>query len=138
MHILTASKSTRIKRFPLAGNHSLVVERPLSELSKLHIVGSGGEAVLSLEITPAGAVLRFEGAALTIQAGRNLRLQADTVAIHATEGLAITSGGDAQIGIAGDLETQARIHNITANLGNVNIKANDDVKLNGERVLVNC
>jgi hypothetical protein len=36
------------------------------------------------------------------------------------------------------LDSQARIQNITAVLGNVNVKANDDVRMNGERVRMNC
>jgi hypothetical protein len=32
----------------------------------------------------------------------------------------------------------ARIQNITAELGNVNLQANDDVKIDGERILMNC
>ena len=39
---------------------------------------------------------------------------------------------------AGDLTTQGRTQTIVADLGDVKVKANDDVCLNGERVLVNC
>jgi hypothetical protein len=39
---------------------------------------------------------------------------------------------------SGDLHSEARIQNVTATLGDVNVRANDDVKLSGERVRVNC
>jgi hypothetical protein len=38
----------------------------------------------------------------------------------------------------GDLKTEARIQEIRARLGNVNVSANDDVRIDGERVMVNC
>ena len=60
------------------------------------------------------------------------------VAIHGRRDVSISSGGDATVEAAGDLETFARAQHHTANLGNVNIRANDDVRLNGERVRMNC
>ncbi len=104
----------------------------------LEIVGADGRVTLSVRVTPAGPVLELEGCGLLIRATGDLAVQAERVAIHGREEVCITSGGDATIGVAGDLATTARIQNITAVLGNVNVKANDDVRLNGERVLVNC
>ena len=48
------------------------------------------------------------------------------------------SPANASLVVAGDLETYARVQHHTATLGNVNIRANDDVRLNGERVRMNC
>jgi len=36
------------------------------------------------------------------------------------------------------MHSLARVQNIKADLGNVNVTANDDVSINGERVRVNC
>jgi hypothetical protein len=90
-----------------------------------------------VHLTPAGPVLRFEGS-LLLEASGGLAVDAQRVAIHGREGLSLTSGGNARIEIAGDLDSQARIQNITAVLGNVNVKANDDVRMNGERIKMNC
>jgi hypothetical protein len=109
----------------------------LPDSNVLRLLGQNGEVCLSIEVTPAGPLLRFDGG-LLLEATGGLAVCAQQVAIHGREGVAISSGGDARIDVAGDLETQARIQNITAVLGNVNVKANDDVKLNGERVMVNC
>jgi hypothetical protein len=123
--------------FDLPGNQQLVVERGSRE-ANLQILTAGGQVTLWIRVTPSGPVLHFQGAGLMLRADGDLAVSAERVAIHGREEVRITSGGDATIGIAGNLETTARIQNITAVLGNVNVKANDDVKLNGERVLVNC
>jgi hypothetical protein len=88
-------------------------------------------------ITADGPVLRFEGG-LALQTDGPLAIDAEQVTLHGRQGVAISSGGDAWIQVEGDLHSNARIQNITADLGNVNVKANDDVKINGERVKVNC
>jgi hypothetical protein len=73
-----------------------------------------------------------------LQATGDLAVSAGRLALHGRDGVAITSDGDVTVQTPGDLSTSARSQNITAELGNVNVKANDDVKINGERVLVNC
>ncbi len=126
-----------IQTLSLVGKQKLVLERRPGQ-NVLQIISSEGQVTLTVQITPAGPVLRFEGSGLMIQTAGALAIDAECVAIHGREGLALTSGGDAKISVAGDLDTEARIQNITAFLGNVNVKANDDVKLNGERVMMNC
>ena len=103
-------------KLELASNQCLVVEENV-----VRFVGPDGATLLVVRITEDGPVVKFEG---------HLKLEAGRVSIHGREGVVISSDGD--------LESRARIQNITADLGNVNIKANDDVKLNGERVMMNC
>lgn len=121
----------------LIGSQALVLERTSID-NTLKIVSSDGNVRLSIHITSAGPVLRFEGGALMIQTAGDLAIDARSIAIQGREGLALFSGGDASVNAVGDLHVEARIQNLTALLGNVNIKANDDVKLNGERVMMNC
>ena len=121
----------------LVGGQRLVVEDHPSA-NVLRLVSAEGRLTLSIRVTPAGPVLHLDGAGLMIQADGDLAVSAGRVAIHARDGLALTTGGDLRVHAAGDLHSTARIQNLTADLGNVNVKANDDIKLNGERVLVNC
>jgi hypothetical protein len=123
--------------FGLVGGQQLVLERN-SCRSVLKLISRNGEIHLSVYTTAEGHVLQFDGTHLIIQASGTLAIAADNVAIHGRNGIAITSGADAHIRVARDLHTEARVQNIAATLGNVNVKANDDVKLNGERVLMNC
>jgi hypothetical protein len=120
----------------LSAGRTLVVERG-PDLDSLRIVAADGQVCLSVLLTPAGPVLRFDGS-LLLQAGGDLAVSAQRLALHGREGVAITSEGDVTVQTSGDLNSSARIQNIKAELGNVNLKANDDVRIDGERVLVNC
>ena len=105
-------------------------ERLEVEGNAVRIVGPGGDLLLTVLLTPSGPVLRFEGARLSLETSGDLALNARHVSIHGREGVRISSEGD--------FESRARIQDITATLGNVNLRANDDVKLDGERILLNC
>jgi hypothetical protein len=134
---MSATTQLCVQTVPLVAGQHLLIEQ-LPERNLLQIVGPDGQARFSLEITRDGPVLRFDRGGLTIRAAGPLAIDAEAVAIHGREGVAITSGGDALIAARGDLESRARIQNLTAVLGNVNIRANDDVKLDGERIRMNC
>jgi hypothetical protein len=82
-------------------------------------------------------VLRFEQG-LRIEATGALELAGRTLLLSGTENVSIRSGGDATIEAVGDLSSSARIQDIKARLGNVNVKANDDVRVTGERIRLNC
>lgn len=100
-------------------------------------IESSGATVLSIRVTTEGAELIFEDG-LKMRAEGKLTLDGDQVTIRAREELRLESAGEAHIQIEGDLYTEARVQNIKATLGNVNLKANDDVKLRAERILLNC
>jgi hypothetical protein len=90
-----------------------------------------------MRITDKGAELLFEDG-LQMRSQGKLTLDGDKVTIRGREELRLESGGEAHITVTGDLHSEARIQTIRATLGNVNLKANDDVKLRGERILLNC
>jgi hypothetical protein len=121
----------------LAGGHNLALERRKGE-DELKIFCRDGRVSLSVVLTDQGPLLRFAGSALAIQATGELSLEAEQLTLRGRSGLSLTSGGDIDLQTPGDLHSKARIQNITGTLGNVNIEANDDVRLDGERVLVNC
>ena len=121
----------------LVGGQQLVLERSKTE-DVLRVVSVDGRVTLSIHVTDKGPVLRFEGAALAIQTSGELAIEAQQLHLHGRAGLTLTAGGDVVVATPGDLHSHARIQNITADRGNVNVRANDDVKLNGERVMVNC
>ena len=100
-------------------------------------IESSGVTVLSIRVTKEGAELMFEDG-LKMRAEGKLTLDGDQVTIRAREELRLESAGEAHIQVEGDLYTEARVQNIKATLGNINLKANDDVKLRAERILLNC
>jgi hypothetical protein len=89
-----------------------------------------GQVELEVRLTEAGPVLRFDAAQLELRAAG--RIRADC------ESLEIVTTGDAALHVGGDLSTRARITDITSTRGDVRVRANDDVRLNGERVKLNC
>ena len=97
----------------LPGGHHLIVEGAHTPRTLIHLRGPG-PTQLTIEITASGPVLRFDGPILSLHAGGELAISAETVSLHARQDLQLSAGGE------------------------VRLKANDDVKLNGERVFLNC
>ena len=99
-------------------------------------VNASGGTMVSLRITAAGAeVLLGNGCA--IRSSGDMTLEADALTLRAKEQLNIESGGDAELKVKGDFSSWARIQTLRSTLGNVNIKANDDVKVRAERICLN-
>ena len=97
----------------LSGGHHLIVEDGHAPRSLVHLRGPG-PVQLTIEITATGPVLWFQGPSLSLNAAGALTLSAESLSIHARHDLQLSAGGD------------------------VRVRANDDVTLNGERVLLNC
>jgi adhesin HecA-like repeat protein len=121
----------------LAGRHRIDIFRGESG-DTVELVAGDGKLVLAIEIGADGPVLRFDGPSLTIRSGGALTVEAQRLALRGEHGLTLSTGGDLEISAAGDLRTTGRTQQINAELGDVRIDANDDVRLDGERVLVNC
>lgn len=121
----------------LVGEQRLVVENnPQSSL--LRIIGRDGTVSLAIHVTQEGPIVRLEGAAIQIEAQGELSLNAEHVSIHGRRSLSLSSDGNVGLDTPGDICSDARSHKITARLGNVDIKANDDVTIDGERIRMNC
>lgn len=131
----TEPPPARPARLELVGGQQLLVARERGE-DTVTLVARDGEISFTLRITPGGPVLRFERG-LTIEARDTFELVGRRIAIRGYEGVAIESDADATIEVVGDLTSTARIQNLRARAGNVNVKANDDIRLNGERIKLN-
>jgi hypothetical protein len=121
----------------LVGEQELTVEDHGTR-NLIHLRAAGGRVALTIEVTANGPVLRFDGPALTIQTTGPLTIESESIALHGRRGVSVSSGGDAAIRVAGDLDIAARAQTIRAELGDVEVRANDDVRVIGERVLLNC
>jgi len=94
------------------------------------IRGAAGAVELEVRLTDKGPVLRFEAAAMELVTEGALRARCGSFEVEASGDIAQRAGGT--------LETRAHTTTITSTRGDVAIKANDDVRLNGERVKLNC
>jgi hypothetical protein len=134
---LPEQKDSVRQSIQLIGNQHLVVDRSQAG-DRILLLGPEGHLSLTIEVTKEGPILKFDAPGLIIDTAGQLAINADRISIHGREKLNLSCDGDASVKVVGDLETSARIQTIRAELGNVDVKANDDVRLEGERVLLNC
>jgi hypothetical protein len=121
----------------LTGHQQMVLIRnPAGDL--VRFLAPNGEVTLSVLLTKEGPVLRFEGASLVLQAAGTLAIEAERLELSGRSGLSLKTGGNLDVQAEGTISSEGRVQNVTATLGDVSVRANDDVKLVGERVRVNC
>jgi hypothetical protein len=104
-----------------------------------------GECVLTIHLTDAGPVVRVAAAALEVTASKRLSLDCEEFRLHASGGASIDVGGDLQEHVGGsvhrvtrgDAISEAQHVRVDARPGGIELRANDDVRVTGERVLLN-
>lgn len=133
----TELKEAEPRTLELSGGGSLVLSES-GERSRIELFDPAGQLTLSVVMTPEGPVLKLGGAGLKLDVEGELSFAADKVKIEGRESVEISSGGDMRSEAVGRSYQHARSHEIVSELGDVRLKANDDVRLNGERVMVNC
>jgi len=121
----------------LAGRHRLIVRRT-ERGDAVQLLTPDGAAPLTIEITSAGVRIQLAAPSVALETQGDLTLSADHLTLHGRKGLALTSGGDLDLAAKGDLHSTAQAQVLRAEQGEVNIKASDDVRVSGERVMVNC
>ena len=113
--------------------------------NKIKILAPTGEVQLVINLTPTGLALDINAKEININADEALNLSSKKINLVAAEKINIESNGnliqqvkkDCLTEVEGTHKLIAQVQKITAILGNVEIKANDDVRINGERVKLN-
>ncbi|WP_133512696.1 hypothetical protein [Candidatus Thiosymbion oneisti] len=120
MKSMTTAAESEATSLPLVGQQTLVIEND-ARGNRLRILDPHGQVTLSVEVAEAGRpVLRFDSG-LQIRTEGHLEFEAQGVAIRGRDEVRIESGADAHIHAA----------------GNLNLKGNGDVELQGKQVRVN-
>lgn len=117
-------------------NYQLTVESD-DRGSVIRLRADDNAEPLRVEFGPAGPIL-YIGSSVGISVTGDLRIAARRVDVHGRDGVAFHSGANICMTCDGDLVSVAREQQICASLGDVRIEANDDVKLLGERIRLNC
>jgi uncharacterized protein (DUF2345 family) len=113
---------------------------------RVTIKSATGEVELEVRMTPAGPVLRFRAADVELAATRQVSVNCESFHVRAEKEIVEETGGDLRqkIGGSADVKVRRRLTTaagearLVAKRGNVQIEANDDVELLGERVKLNC
>lgn len=121
----------------LTGRHRLLLERS-NQGDSLRLVTPDGSTPIVIEVTSAGVTLRISAPNVALEAAGDLSIGADRLALRGRREVSVSSGGDLELTAAGDMQSRAEGHLLHAQRGSVDVKASDDVKLAGERVMVNC
>ena len=104
----------------------------------LRLIDEQGTTSLTIRLTSSGPVVEITGGSMALKVDGDLAIAARRLLLHGREGVAISSDADARIVAGQNLMTQGRRQEVTATHGDVLVHANDDVKIDGERIRMNC
>ena len=121
----------------LLGGHRLRLERR-PDADVLRVEGADGRLRVAVIVTSAGTAIELDGADLTIRASGELAIDARRLSLRASEGLTLESGADVEVRASGAVRTEADEQCHVSRRGDHRVYANDDVRLNGERIKMNC
>lgn len=92
---------------------------------------------VEITITPRGPVIRARASALEIDAAEDIVARCERFSINATESVSVRAREITQQA-SGALHCTGAEVDVVANAGDVRVRANDDVQLLGEEILLNC
>jgi hypothetical protein len=129
---------------PLKKGHALAIINE-NDCEVVQVRNAKGIALFSISISDEATTLTIAAENIELKASNKIAISADVVQIGSVSEISMKSEGDLLQTVEGDVtmitkgdkQDSARIQNLTADLGNINIKANDDVKLVGERIKLN-
>lgn len=104
----------------------------------LTVAAPGGEVELRVTFGPRGPVLHFEQAAVQLHTDADLDLRCRSFNVEAAESISLRTAGDLRLRAGHDASLSAQAMELRGRRGEVLLQANDDLVLNGERVLLNC
>lgn len=145
MKTYTKHTDNPIYEKPLKKGHSLaIIEK--NEKDLIQVRNAHGVTLFTIEVSEEGTNLNIEAENINIKANKTLNLSAEKIDLKSKKEMFIKSEGNLNQYVKGNktIETQgenietAKTQYIKAYLGDVKLKANDDIKLNGERVKLNC
>ena len=138
-----ADPTPAAREIDLASGRRVTVEE--DEQDRLTVRGPEGEVELRVRFTATGPVLTFAAAAIDLKTPGRLDLECGRLRVRSRNGVEIEAGGDLVQNIEGDhilragggSQVEAHAVEIRSRAGDVRLHANDDARIEGERVLLN-
>jgi hypothetical protein len=111
----------------------------------LSIIDANGVLELAIELRADGPLVRVRATQLRVQTEGEIAVSCQRFAVDASDGIRLTTEGDFTSSVAGDVSCRAgglahwegRDVRVRARRGETQIEAHDDVRIDGERVLLN-
>lgn len=111
----------------------------------LTIYATDGQACLEIVLTPAGPIVQVRAAALRVAAEGALSLECEQFVVRAERDIRMqagssivqSAGDNVETSAGGLISSEGHAQHLRARLGDVRLQANDDVELDGERILLN-
>ena len=104
----------------------------------IRVADSDGQEELRIELGPDGPVLRMRRARVVLESDADLDLRCRSFKVDAQESIALRSEGGCSLRAGHDVAVSGQAVEVTGRMGEVALEANDDLVLNGERVMLNC
>lgn len=131
-----------ITTLALPGGRSLAIH---PEDGALRIADPSGVIEIEIELLDTGPVVRVRATALHVETRSELSLDCERFDLRAREGIRLETDGDLAASVNGDLGLRAAGHahvegkavRVRARRGEAHLEAHDDVRIEGEQILLN-
>lgn len=122
---------------PTDTERALALQTDAQTPDRLVLRARDGRVLLTVAVTDDGLELSLGPGDVTLRADGVLALDAQQLRLRGRDSLSFESDGHAHLVARRSLTMRAEEQTLEATLGDVCIAANDDVKINGERVKLN-
>lgn len=119
-----------------SGRRAVFTDRAKEE--QLVVTSPNGRVELSVRFGESGPILSFGAAGIRLESSSEIAVRCSAFRVEAVDEIRFSTDGDIVQEIAGKASLEAHTVDVRSRRGNVNVKANDDVRLLGERVKLNC
>ena len=111
----------------------------------LRVADPSGVLEIEVHFTAEGPIVRVGARALSVRTQESISLHCSSFEVKAREGIDLVTNGDLRQSVAGDasarvggrMDLDAREARLRARRGDTAIEASDDVRIDGEHILLN-
>lgn len=132
-----SAESPESRSMKLSSGRKLVVEQKENG-DRITLQTAGDCIELEIMITEKGPVLRFQSADLLFSSSGKVAVECEDFHVRARRSLVCESEGDLKQTAKSSFSAVGEACSVRASRGDVEIKANDDVRVKGERIRLNC
>jgi hypothetical protein len=104
----------------------------------LNLRAPDGRICLKIVLSPSGPEVELSSIGLSIVSEGAVRVACDRFEVDAKSGISLATGGALRVRAEGDFETEAFAQQHRARHGDIELVANDDVTIDGERIRLNA